>query len=99
MKRYIDIFGALCILGALLVWIFYPDIPRSVLGWISLFVLGIPAWLFLEWFGGLITESKFMKKRSSFTRILIGIPIVIFIGAVAIFTINLVQRGIAFVGG
>lgn len=99
MKKFADIAIAISILGALLVWIFYPDIPKSILGWIALFVIGIPAWLFIEWFGEKVLGSKFIKNRSSGVRILMGIPLVIIVATVAIFVIGFVQQMIQSLGG
>jgi hypothetical protein len=99
MKKFADIAIAISILGALLVWIFYPDIPESILGWIALFLIGIPAWLFIEWFGEKVLGSQFIKNSSNGVRILLGIPLVLIVATVAIFVIGFVQKIIQNLGG
>src|SRR6185295_192403 len=81
------------VLGVLL-WMYYPVIPKTVLGWVSLFVIGIPSWFFLEWLGDRVLGSRFFTRLSSAARIALGIPVLILLIVVAAFVIYLGGRAI-----
>lgn len=51
--------------------------PKSGLGWLALFALGVPAWFALEWLGGVVLGWGFLARRSSAVRILLAVPLVI----------------------
>ena len=78
------------VLGALL-YLYFPAVPRSVLGWVALVVLGLPVWVFLEWLGEAVLGSRFFTRRSSGLRILLGVPAVIAVAAIAMVLIWFVQ--------
>ena len=67
----------------MLVWLYYPTIPNSVLGWGLLFVLGIPTWMLLEWLGGVVLGAAFFSRLSSFGRIALGVPVLLLLTAFA----------------
>lgn len=77
MRKIIGFFGVVGFIALFLVIHFYPEIPSSTLGWVALFLLGIPAWLFIEFVGKIVLSSDFFKNHSSSVRILLGIPTII----------------------
>lgn len=80
---------------AMLLWLYYPTIPRSVLGWILLFVIGIPTWLLLEWLGERVLEARFFSRIGRTARIALAVPILILLLIIAAYIIHLGQRAIA----
>jgi hypothetical protein len=64
------------VIGALL-WMYYPIVPRSGLGWVLLVVIGIPTWLLLEWIGDRVLQSRFFSRLGSAARIALAVPILI----------------------
>jgi hypothetical protein len=99
MYRILSILEIVAICAAFLAWTFYPEIPSSVLGWAALIIIGIPAYIFLEWLGETILGSQFFKNMSSFTRILLGVPVALILIAIAVLIIGFVQQSINAVGG
>ena len=78
---------------------FYPTIPRSFLGWVALFFLGIPAWVILESTGEFVLGASFFKRMPSGLRIIAGVLVVLALMAFALFLIGFVQNTINSVGG
>ncbi len=73
LKDYLAVAAvAVALVGALI--IAFGIFPRSVLGWLALLIVGIPAWVVLEWSGEAASRMPFFQRLSSPTRILIGIP-------------------------
>ncbi|MDP5460484.1 hypothetical protein [Alishewanella sp. SMS8] len=99
MNRMLGILGVVVFLITLLIWTFYPEIPSSFFGWAALFVIGIPAYILMEWLGEVVFSSQFFKNRSSFTRILLGVPVALVLIGVAFFVISFVRQSIIVVGG
>jgi len=91
MNRVLGVLAIVLFLAVLLAWTFFPDIPSSVLGWTVLFVVGIPAYIFVEWLGEVVLDSQFFKSRSRFTRILIGVPVVLVLISITFIVIMFVQ--------
>ncbi len=63
-----------CLITVMLVWLYYPVLPKSALGWGLLFAIGIPTWLLLEWLGGVVLGAKVFSRLSSFGRIALAVP-------------------------
>ena len=82
------------VVGVLL-WLYYPTIPRSVLGWVLLFVIGIPTWLLLEWLGEHFLEARFFSRLGSGARIALAVPILILFLILGAYIIRFGQRAIA----
>ncbi len=57
-----------------------------------LFIIGIPAWVFLERLGDAALRLSMMQRLSSPARILIGVPLVIALMAVALLIAHFIQR-------
>jgi hypothetical protein len=79
----------------LLLWLYYPVVPRSVLGWVLLFVIGIPSWLFLEWLGDRVFSARVFSRIGRAARIALAVPVMILLLIVAAYIIYLGQRVIA----
>ena len=80
---------------AILLWMYHPTLPSSVLGWVLLFVIGIPTWFLLEWLGQRILEARFFSRMERATRIAVAVPILILFIILAAYIIHLGQRAIA----
>ena len=74
-----------------LLYVYYPAAPHSILGWAALVGPGIPVWMALEWLGEQVGESQFFKRRSSGIRILLGVPVVLALIALGWLGTRLVQ--------
>jgi hypothetical protein len=81
-------------LGTLL-WMYYPTIPRSVLGWLLLIVIGIPTWILLEWLGERVLAAHFFSRVGRATRIALAVPLLILLLIIAAYLIRLGQKAIA----
>ncbi len=86
---------AAALVVATLLCMYYPTIPRSVLGWVLLFVIGIPTWLLLEWLGERILEAQFFSRIGRTARIALAVPILIVLMSVVTYIVDLGQRAIA----
>jgi hypothetical protein len=86
---------AAALVVAVLLSLYYPIIPRSVLGWILLFVIGIPTWFLLEWLGGRIIGARFFSRMGRAARIALAGPVLILFLIVAAYAIYFGQRAIA----
>jgi len=101
-KNIVNMFGVLAFIGFIAIFLvmdFYPEIPRTGFGWLALFLLGLPAWLFLDWLGALVLGSDFFKKRSSSFRIVVGVPTVILLSGIAFVVVVFVNNFVGHVGG
>ena len=79
----------------MLLYLYYPAVPHSVLGWVTLIVIGLPTWFFLEWLGEVTLGSPFFTKLSSGTRIAIAVPVMIVLMLVGGVVVYFGQRAIA----
>lgn len=80
---------------SVLLYLYYPVVPRSILGWIALFVFGLPTWIALEWLAGRLFGAKVFSRLSSGSRIAIGVPLLIAFGAVVAVLVRIGQWIIA----
>jgi hypothetical protein len=80
--------------GCVLLYLYAAVVPQSMLGWVALFGLGIPTWLFLEWLGEVVLESRVFSRLGSFARIALAVPVLIVLAAVAGVLIVLGQMAI-----
>ncbi len=90
-NRFALIVAVAAILSAVLA-IFFWVVPHSVLGWLALLIIGIAAWLFLEWFGETALSMPLFQRLSNPMRIFIGIPVMIALMAVALLVSLLVKK-------
>lgn len=80
---------------AVLLWLYYPTIPRTAIGWMLLFVIGIPTWFLLEWIGGHIFEAQLFSRLGRVARIALAVPILVLFLILATYIIHFGQRVIA----
>uniref|UniRef100_A0A5B8QV98 Uncharacterized protein n=1 Tax=Shewanella decolorationis TaxID=256839 RepID=A0A5B8QV98_9GAMM len=99
IKRILSVIGIIGFIAIFLVIHFYPTIPRSFLGWVALFFLGLPAWVILESTGEFVLSTQFFKCMPNSLRIFVGVPVVLGLMAFALFVIGLVQNTISSLGG
>lgn len=92
LRRSLTFFGVASVFVCALLFVYFPAVPRSFLGWTTLVLVGLPAWFFLEWLGGAVLKSQFFSHLSSTLRVLIAIPAFILLMIVAVFLIKLVQQ-------
>jgi len=78
----------------LLMYFYLPAVPHSALGWIALIGLGLPVWMFLEWLGEFVFDSRLFRGRSSGFRIVVGVPVFIVVACIAMVCVWLVQAAI-----
>ena len=57
-----------------LTWLYYPTVPRGIIGWIALICVGLPTWLVLDRVGNLLFSDDRWRHLSRGTRILLGVP-------------------------
>jgi hypothetical protein len=79
----------------MLLWLYYPAIPRGILGWVLLFVIGIPTWFLLEWLGGRILGAQIFARMGRAARIALAVPVLILFLIAAAYIIHLGQRAMA----
>lgn len=58
-------------------FIYYPALPKSVLGWLALIAIGLPLLFFFEWLGEATLGSTFFNRLSSIMRVTLGVPVFI----------------------
>ena len=68
---------AVALVVGVLLWMYYPMIPRSVLGWVLLIVIGVPTWFLLEWIGDRTLQSRLFSRLGSAARIALAVPVLI----------------------
>jgi hypothetical protein len=86
---------AVLLVAGVLLSLYFPTVPDTVLGWVALFVIGLPTWFFLEWLGTVVLGAKVIARLSSPARIAIGVPLVIALAIVGVFLIRFGQWVIA----
>ena len=77
---------AACVVVLLLaaqLWIFMPIVPHSILGWAALVALGLPVSMLIEWLGEALLDRKAFHRLSSPARIVVAVPVVLVLGAMA----------------
>jgi hypothetical protein len=91
LRKLLAIVWIFGLIVCLLIFIYYPAVPTSILGWATLIFVGIPFWLFLEWLGGAVFEMRFFSRLSSAARIGLAIPVMIILMIASVFLIRAVQ--------
>jgi hypothetical protein len=66
---------AILLLGCILLWLYYPVRPRSAVGWILMFAIGVPTLAFSEWLAEAVLGAKIFRRLSSGARIALGVPV------------------------
>jgi hypothetical protein len=94
MRNAAAILGLGAFLVCALLFIYFPVVPRSAIAWGALIALGLPVWFFLEWLGECVLGSSFFSRKSSAFRILLAVPVVAGLMAIAMLLVRLVQSAI-----
>jgi hypothetical protein len=68
----------------------FPHKPNSLAGWLILVIVGIPSWVIIEWFGGIVFSKKLGFKISgkpfSGARIIYALAVfLVFLGIMFLF--------------
>jgi hypothetical protein len=92
LRNLLLVTGTVGFFVCVLLFIYYPAVPRSVLGWLALVFVGLPVWFFLEWLGNRALGMRFLTQFSSPVRIIVALPFVIALGALCIFLVQFVQK-------
>lgn len=99
IKVSLSIIGLVGFLLTFLVAHFYPSVPDSLMSWIALLLLGLPAWILLESVGDFVLGASFFKAMPGWLRITVGVPVVLVLMGVAFIVVLIVQNAIRAVGG
>jgi hypothetical protein len=86
--------GLVVLAVCMLLYLYYPAVPHSVIGWVLLVVVGIPTWFFLEWLGEVTLGSQLFTKLSSGARIAIAVPVIIVLMLIGGIVVHFGQRAI-----
>jgi hypothetical protein len=86
---------ALALVVGMLLLLYFPVVPRSVVGWVLLFVIGIPTWLFLEWLGERVLSASVFSSVGRAARIALAVPVLVLFLVVAAYIVHLGQRAIS----
>ena len=87
--------AAAALVVGILLWLYHPITPRSILGWTLLFVIGIPTWLLLEWLGERVLSARFFSRMGRTARIALAVPVLILFLIFAAYIVQLGQTVIA----
>jgi hypothetical protein len=94
LRESVSWIGLAAVLLCGLLYLYFPAVPHSVLGWVVLVGLGLPVWAFVEWLGAVVLGSRFFANRSSSIRIFIGVPVLLVLIAIAAVCVRFVQVAI-----
>ena len=92
LRSFLSLLGLVGLLACALVFAYFPAVPRSLLGWVALFLVGLPAWFALEWVGTTVLGLPFFTRLSSPMRILLAVPALVAIMVLAVVLGQFVQR-------
>ena len=92
LRSTLSLLGLVGLLACALLFAYFPAVPKSLLGWVALFLLGLPAWFALEWVGTTVLGSQFFTRLSPPMRILLAVPAFAAIMVLAVVVVRFVQR-------
>lgn len=84
----------LCIAAALVCYAavtYFPAFPKSIVGWLSLIVIGVPSLFLFEWMGAKALSFNFFKRISSAARVAIAIPGCLLVLVLVVWLANIVS--------
>ena len=92
MVNIVLIIGAVAIYATITIWVLSGGlVPRTALGWLGFFAIGIPLWIALELIGHRVNNSKGLNRLSSPIRILILLVCVLVAGAAVLALLSVIQ--------
>lgn len=97
LRSSLSLLGLVGLAACALLFAYFPAVPRSLLGWMALFLVGLPAWFALEWVVTTVLGSQFFARLSRPMRILLAVPALAAIMVLAVMVGQFVQRLVAFV--
>lgn len=92
LRSSLSLLALVGLVACALLFAYFPAVPRSLLGWVALFLVGLPAWLALEWVGTAVLGSQFFARLSRPMRILLAVPALAAIMVLAVVVGQFVQR-------
>jgi hypothetical protein len=90
--------GLVGLLACALLFVYFPAVPTSLLGWVALVIVGLPSWFALEWVGTTVLGSQFFSRLSRPMRILLAVPALAAIMVLAVVVGQFFQRLVGSVG-
>jgi hypothetical protein len=91
LRSSLSLLGLVGLLVCALLVVYFPVVPKSLLGWVALFLLGLPSWFALEWVGTTVLGSQFFARLSRPMRILLAVPALAAIMVLAVVVGQFVQ--------
>jgi hypothetical protein len=76
-------------------FVYYPAIPRTIVGWLGLLFVGVPLLFLFEWLGEKTLGSPFFSRLPSAARIALGVPVFIILMVVVIWLASIASSFIA----
>lgn len=92
LRNSLSLLSLAGLLACALLLVYFPAVPKSLLGWVALFLVGLPSWFALEWVGTTVLGSQFFARLSRPTRILLAVPALTAIMVLAVVIAQFVQR-------
>ena len=92
LRTSLSLLGLVGLVASALLFAYFPAVPRSFLGWVALFLVGLPTWFALEWVGTTVLGSQFFARLSRPMRILLAVPALAAIMVLAVVVGQFVQR-------
>ena len=92
LRSALSLLGLAGMLLCALLFIYFPAVPKSALGWLALVLLGLPVRFLLEWLGEVVLGSRFFARKSSTVRIVFAVPVAAALMVLAVVLVGLVQR-------
>jgi hypothetical protein len=97
LRSSLSLLGLVGLVACALVVVYFPAVPKSLLGWLVLFLVGLPVWFALEWVGTTVLGSQFFSRLSRPMRILLAVPALAAIMVLAVVVGQFVQHLVASV--
>ena len=92
LRSTLSLLGVFGLLVCALLFAYFPAVPKSLLGWVALLLVGLPVWFVLEWLGTAVLGSQFFARLSRPMRILLAVPTLAAIMVLAVVLAQFVQR-------
>lgn len=92
LRNSLSLLSLVGVLACVLLFVYFSTVPKSLLGWVALFLVGLPSWFALEWVGTTVLGSQFFARLSRPMRILLAVPVFAAIMVLAVVVGQFVQR-------
>jgi hypothetical protein len=91
LRTSLSLLGVVAFLVCALLIIYFPAVPKTLLGWVALVFVGLPVWFALEWMGTVVLGAQFFARLSRPMRILLAIPVLAVLMVLAVVLGKFVQ--------